>query len=274
MKSALMTGIFYETNLLSHLDRIQEIGYETLEVWCYEPHFFYQSDDYVGTVKEDLFQRNIKVHSLHVSFHGLMDLSGADSCDRVHALETVKKQAQITSYLGGKIIVVHPGYINVPAGERSNRIGYFLEAIEKLLPLCRQLGLQVAVENMGPGYLGDEFDEIHAILMNFNEVEVGLCLDTSHAHLTGDLFRYLECLGNRIITFHLSDNNGINDDHLPPGAGRIDWRKFIEKVREINYRGPLMLEILDRESGDFYKSIQRAKENLDMYLGRESYSYC
>ena len=266
MKPAFMTGTFFETNLFQHLDRIQEIGYDTLEIWCYEPHFYYQSQDHVQRVKKELDRRKLKVHSLHATFHGLLDLSGLDDCDRIHALETVKKQARITSYLGAQIIVVHPGAKNVPRSERKIRIGYFLEALNQLIPVCKCLGLKIAVENMGPDYLGDKIEEIARIVNSYEKDIVGICLDTSHANLTGDLFNYLDRLGDRIITFHISDNNGIHDDHLPPGQGQINWPKFLKGVEKIGYKGPLVMEILDKESNDLYESIRTAKENLEYFL--------
>lgn len=266
MKPAFMTGTFFQTNLLNHLDRIHEIGYDTLEIWCYEPHFYYQSQDYVQRVKMELEQRKISIHSLHATFHGLLDLSGSDDCDRTHALETVKKQAGIASYLGAQILIVHPGGKNVPMSEREIRIGYFLEALNQLIPVCQRLGLKIAVENMGPDYLGDKIEEIDRILNNYENDLVGICLDTSHAHLTGDLFNYLDYLGERIITFHISDNNGLHDDHLPPGRGQIDWPKFLKGVEKIGYKGPLVMEILDKESDNLYKSIKKAKETLEYFL--------
>lgn len=269
MRCGLMTGTFYRSELLLHLDRIGEIGFEKLEIWCYEPHFFYQSPGYVEKVGRELALRDIRVSSLHATFHGLLDLSGPDDCDRVHALETVKNQFRVASELGAGVVVIHPGSKNVPEVARPERIGYFIDAVTMLLDLCRELGIRIAVENMGPGYLGDRLEEIELILEQFSPEEVGLCLDTSHASLTGDLFNYLDRLGERIVTTHLSDNLGIEDDHLPPGRGEIDWQEFFQGLERIGYRGPLVLEILDRRSPDLYRSVMEGKEYLDDLVNDE-----
>jgi len=80
-----------------------------------------------------------------------------------------------------------------------------------------------------------------------------------------DLFNYLDRLGERIIHSY-SDNNGVHDDHLPPGQGQINWPKFLKGVEKIGYKGPLVMEILDKESNDLYESIRTAKENLEYFL--------
>jgi len=267
MRSALMTGAFYQTDLLLVLDKIAQIGYDIIEIWCYEPHFYYQSDEYPRKVRSELKHRNITVHSLHATFHEILYLSGPDECDRIHALETIKKQARIASYLGANLIVIHPGYNNFSnSSERKNRMRNILISIEQLLCFCGKLGLGIAIENMGPGYFGDKFGEINHILNQFKRENIGLCLDTSHAHLTDDLYKYLERLGHRIFSFHISDNRGINDDHLPPGQGNINWGKFAKALKRLNYKGPLVLEILRGRSKDLYDSIRIAKDNLERLL--------
>lgn len=264
-KTGLMTGTFYATNLLDHLDRIRSTGYEFLEIWCYEPHFLYQDDNFIKLAQRRLANGNFQVRSLHATFHGILDLSGPDDCDRVHALETVKKQAILTSQLGGEIIVVHPGQNNVPENGRVKSLGYFMRALDVLVPFCNGLGIQIAVENMPPDYLGDNIKEMAVVLNNY-DYDVGLCLDTSHAHLTGELSSYLNRFGNRILGFHVSDAIDADREHLPPGEGNIDWSNFANAVKGIGFRSPLMLEVLGRNSEDLYEAIGKSRENLDRLL--------
>jgi sugar phosphate isomerase/epimerase len=264
MIPALETGTFYKTCLLDHLDGIRSAGYELIEVWCYEPHFYYQSSSFVKEASGRIGTSGLKVHSLHVIFHGVHDLSNADECDRVHALETAKRQAEICALLGGGIIVVHPGCEVSRDEERSPRMAYFLESLTALSNFCRGIGVKIAVENLAPAYFGGRFEEIERILREFDNGVVGLCLDTSHAFMAGDLCRYLDALGGRISTFHISDSLGRHDDHLPPGRGKIDWSGFMRKVDQIGYEGPLTIEVL-RGSDDLYELIRTARNNINEY---------
>ena len=81
---------------------------------------------------------------------------------------------------------------------------------------------------------------------------IGICLDTGHASLTGNLFECLELLSADIITMHLQDNIGDNngdksiaedDIHQPPGYGSIPWEKFFKKLNEVEYDGSLIFEL-------------------------------
>ena len=42
---------------------------------------------------------------------------------------------------------------------------------------------------------------------------------------------------------HAHDNNGTNDDHLPPGDGKINWDEFLRDLVEFRFRGAFILEL-------------------------------
>lgn len=50
------------------------------------------------------------------------------------------------------------------------------------------------------------------------------------------------------ITFvHFSDNKGINDDHLPIGAGIIDRENIIKQLKKIHYNKTITLEVWGKD---------------------------
>jgi sugar phosphate isomerase/epimerase len=42
---------------------------------------------------------------------------------------------------------------------------------------------------------------------------------------------------------HAHDNGGADDNHLPPGDGKIDWEKFLRDLIEVRFRGAFILEM-------------------------------
>jgi sugar phosphate isomerase/epimerase len=42
---------------------------------------------------------------------------------------------------------------------------------------------------------------------------------------------------------HAHDNQGADDNHLPPGDGKIDWKKFLCDLVEVRFRGTFILEV-------------------------------
>ena len=51
--------------------------------------------------------------------------------------------------------------------------------------------------------------------------------------------------GHHLITLHLHDNHGEQDEHLLPGRGNIDWDGVVKALDDVAYPGVFMYE-LDR----------------------------
>lgn len=49
--------------------------------------------------------------------------------------------------------------------------------------------------------------------------------------------------GDRLLTLHLHDNDGEEDQHALPGTGTIVWKSLMEKLDRLGYEGALSLEV-------------------------------
>jgi hypothetical protein len=78
-------------------------------------------------------------------------------------------------------------------------------------------------------------------------------VDTSHTSLGGFLFEILERFAARIVHVQASDNRGVSDDHLAPGAGILDWPRIVTTLERIDFRGVLMLEVAG--NGDIARHV-------------------
>jgi len=95
-------------------------------------------------------------------------------------------------------------------------------------------------------------------------LDVGVCLDYGHANLMGDLSDAIETVSGHLWTTHVHDNDGRNDDHRVPFAGRIDWDAAMMETQKIGYDGVLMFEVAD--TGDPIEVLKRtvkARERLE-----------
>ena len=52
----------------------------------------------------------------------------------------------------------------------------------------------------------------------------------------------MQTLGERIVAFHIHDNDGVDDLHLAPYMGVLDWNRFVEGLRDIGYDQTLSFE--------------------------------
>jgi sugar phosphate isomerase/epimerase len=114
-----------------------------------------------------------------------------------------------------------------------------LQIIHELVKQAESLGVTIAVENIG--HLDSQY--LDFVFSNIQSPNLGFCFDSSHDNIA-DEFRgqALGKWGSRLVTTHFSDNHGVNDDHLLPGKGNIDWNKVMQQFPK-NYKGTIMLEV-------------------------------
>ena len=159
------------------------------------------------------------------------------------------------AYIGCKKLVIHP-FFNMYANTLSEKAERELNLYRygKLIPTAKKHGVMILLENMFIQYrrkiyqaccsdfhLAAEY--VDALNEMAGEKVFGFCLDTGHALLIGkDIKQAMTALGSRIEAFHIHDNNGVDDQHLAPYMGVLDWSRFVDGLREIDYRGHLSFE--------------------------------
>lgn len=95
-----------------------------------------------------------------------------------------------------------------------------------------------------------------------------ICLDVGHLALQGSSeLQFLEQHANRIREIHLHDANvppfGEQHparDHMALGHGQVDYAAFLQKLGEIDYDGPVILEV--NTEADLQQSLERLKAIL------------
>jgi len=80
--------------------------------------------------------------------------------------------------------------------------------------------------------------------------EALVCLDTGHINAFSRLpvKRWWEVLGERVIALHLHDNDGLSDDHLPPGNGIFDFPALVGLLRDRDTLPLMTLEVDIRQA--------------------------
>ena len=186
---------------------------------------------------EAMAETGVSIHTIHALFGGRMDLGVTDEAERAVGLDTHRNTLRVAAGLGARNVVFHIGGM---APQVS--MDCVLLSIEALLPVAQELGVALAIENLPPGLLGAEPQDLVTIMEEFDSPLVGICLDTGHANLTGGCGRWLDAIGSRINMVHLHDNCGDEDTHLPPGMGTVDWGDLKARVRACGYTGPWVSE--------------------------------
>ena len=107
----------------------------------------------------------------------------------------------------------------------------------------RKAGYKLALELLPRTCLGNTAAELLAILDGFGD-EFGVCLDVNH--LMGrirELPDETRLLGDRLLSLHISDYDGVDECHFMPGTQNIDWPPFIKALTDIGYDGVFNYEM-------------------------------
>jgi len=181
--------------------------------------------------------------SLHSVFGGWRDISSTDETIRGQALHSLRDDLALASDLGCQVLVVHPSVEPILKQDRPARIDQARKSLAEVARMARESGLRAGVEPLPRTCLGNTADEMALLLEGLPAQHVGICLDVNHANVGQDLVAFIKRFGRRIISLHISDNDGVDEKHWLPGEGVIDWPSVINALREVGYSGPWMCEV-------------------------------
>jgi len=240
-------------------------------------HDYNDKKDYMTEAASLCKQNNIEIVSLHASFYpGTLSSSGEDV--RGELIKTILEEMEIfAAFCPGKIVVVHPGEFVEAESQLAEHYEICKGSLKEIFTQAKKLNLKVAVENMRHGddrphenfkfRIGEDPEKLVEILNSLNFENTGICFDTGHANIAGDIIERLKACGDKLMHIHISDNFGVRDNHLMPGKGNIDWKAFATTLSALNYKGSIELEIVKPEERESAEVILEARKRLQKFLG-------
>ena len=165
--------------------------------------------------------------------------------------------------LGIEKMTLHPGYITGLGKFVLDRAkGYGRDSIESILKKAVSLDITLCIENLFPQahFLSSphEFQEVFEIFQ-----ELRLTLDIGHANLGGGKNKstdFIRRYGYRIGHVHANDNFGKEDNHLPIGAGIIDFEKILRELKQAQYDETITLEVFSKDRDYLKISKEKIKQ--------------
>src|SRR5215831_14338217 len=218
-------------DLLSEISWMAESGFEFIDLTLEPPLAAVRNLDLqsVKTALED--------HQLPVVGHTAYYLPLCHPFDSIRraVVDELKVCLEAFATLGAKWMNLHPDS-QAPFHNRTFIIEKNLETIRALLPLSRELGVGLMIENLPGTY--NTVRQISELMEGIPEL--ALHLDIGHAHL--------------------HDNKGGSTDlHLPLGTGTVDTVHCIRSLQAIGYDGTITLEVFspDRAHLAYSKEVLR-----------------
>jgi sugar phosphate isomerase/epimerase len=172
----------------------------------------------------------------------------------------LEQSLEFASDLNARVWVLHPGNQSgisqfYPGKDWKQNI----QSIKEIHALAEDYGVNVGLENMPEKYgffmkTAEDFERFYKETGS----EIGIVLDVGHANLHNQIFPFLNTFADRIVHIHASDNVGESDQHLGIGYGTIDWNKFAETLKKIDYSRTVITESMDHVD----ESVQKLRKLL------------
>jgi sugar phosphate isomerase/epimerase len=238
---------------ISWIFGIEEAGYSGWEV-CADGNYHFGKPDLFRSVLETLASTNLKV-TVHAPFGDLNPAAINEPIwnETVRQIsECISKASEITDR-----VTIHPGYLSCTGRLVPEKVWALQkEALRIFGRVGQDCGVVACIENMPniPDFLCQYPEEILGLIEGIEGV--GMTIDFGHAHTTGKVESFRKYL-DHASHVHIHDNHGKSDEHLPIGAGTINWNGLSHDLSD-RYSGVIVVE---------GRSIQEAKESYSLIRG-------
>lgn len=245
--------------VLEELDSIAELKFDYFELTMDPPQAHYRM---IRQEKKNII-KTLARHKMKIMCHLPSFVFTADLTPSIReaSLNEVLNSLDVAAELGCLKVVLHPSYIlglSVFVMEKAR--DYAIESLGTIMERADKLGILLCLENLFPKtHFLVEPDEFVEIFENFPKLK--LTLDTGHAHI-GDkdgrrALDFIKRFPDRISHIHVSDNLGEEDNHLPVGAGTVNFPEIVKAIKEIGYDDTITLEVFSKDRD--YLRISREK---------------
>jgi sugar phosphate isomerase/epimerase len=277
MQFGISTHLYHGVRLdRDHLVEIAAHGFEAVELFATRTHFDYHDERVLTELEGHLADAGLRAHSVHAPIaDGLRNgewgaaysVATGDDTARRAAVDETALAVRAAHRLGARYVVLHLG---VPASlqvdARDNRMDAAIRSVEEIHAVAEPFGVRLALEVI-PNPLADAAGLVGLLEDRLDLPGLGICLDTGHALLLGDVADAVESASGHLVTTHLHDNDGKADDHLVPFDGAIDWPTVLMAFQKVGYDGVWMFELAALESPRrVLERAVRARQKMEALL--------
>jgi len=233
---AIKNKIFAKNSPKQVFEHLKSCGVDGIELFL--PMYSKMKFVDITDVKKLLDEVHVPVLSVHQTIRFVTKTK----------ISEITRLFHIADMLSAKIIVLHMSSVGKQIFDK--------DYIDTLHSLQEKYGIKVGFENrekfFGSYFNGHSWhEEKFPDLMK--KCNFYITLDTTHlAQAGGNIITFFKNNKERIVNIHLSDyrphylNNSLRPlryKHLPLGEGRLPIKKFIETLKEEDYKGLVTMEI-------------------------------
>lgn len=215
-------------------------------------------------------EAGLTVCSLHLPFAREINIAALDEEVRTETLAKHRQSMAEGAANGIHRFVLHPSAEPIADEDRARSMQLAKEALAELAQWAAENNSVICVEDLPRTCLGHTADEMLDLLSADERLRV--CFDVNHLLTSygSTHAEFVQKLGSKIETLHLSDYDFIDERHFLPGNGLINWNQVITLLEEADYSGPFMYEVsADKAPGPLdYAELRKRQLMIKEYHGQ------
>ena len=228
--------------------RFHQLGFDYVEIGIEEP----KATPRILMRQKDEVLSLLSANEMFAIGHTAYWVGFGSSHEKVRLgwIEEAKDMIQVASELKIGLLNFHfygrLGRVGAAQESRDNFLRNFTDAMQELTQFAATKKVDLMLEN-GPPENRSTLESIES----FSHVMKGVPalrfhLDVAHAFIENRMKGvrdYIDAFGDRLAHVHAHDNHGKWDEHLPLGRGKIDFRKVVRFLKEIDYDRTVTFEV-------------------------------
>ena len=254
-------------NVALEISRIKRLGFDYVEIGIEEP----SATPSILTVQIDEIRSALAGNATCPLGHTAYWVGFGSSHEEVRSgwIREAKQMITVGSQLGVHLLNFHfysrLGMVGRTEKSREGFLQNFTNSMAELAHFAAQNGVELMLENV-PAEEGHPLESLACFLQVMSGVpSLKFHFDIAHAFIENRMKgvrEYLDTFPDKLAHIHIHDNHGKQDEHLPLGEGKIDFKKVVKLLKEFNYDRTITFEVFTSQS-DAVRSRQLLKKLWD-----------
>jgi L-ribulose-5-phosphate 3-epimerase len=246
----------------------KEAGFDYIEMSIDESDWRLERLDWspnrIAELVNNIQSQEIPIHSVCLSAQRRFPLGSNFPEIRTQSFEILKKAIDLSVAANIKIILV-PGYDVFYEESTPETEERFIEGLAKAAALAEGAKILLALENTDK-YI-TSIKDAKAIIDDLKSPWFQLYGDIGNLVAAGhDLYEELNSANGMLAGIHIKDAKPGIMRNVPLGEGIVPFKELFQKLKEIQFHGPLMLEIWEKPDHDPIQRIKAAREWIQTYI--------
>jgi len=274
MRLGVVSGVYLNYPIEEAVRRVAEAGYDSIDIWSGRPHIYRHdfSPNELKTLRRHIETSGLSVSSFLPAFYRYpYSLSSSNPAIGKDSIQYMKECMDNAVTLGSPILLIVPGR-SLHGQSHEDAWKRQCDRIDEICRYAAQYTIRLGIEpvNRHVGDLVNVAKDAMRIIETLGHDNLGVVLDTGHMYLEQEAAETaLAETGNRLLQFHVNDNDGQQQQNLVPGEGSYDFPGFVATLQQHGYTGTLSVELGYHYTSDPDSPVARSQKVLRNWIGTD-----